>query len=190
MTNHEADRDGGGLLALVLLALLAGAVAGLVGAVFRLFLFQADRLREALIGWAHGWETTGLLLVLALCSAATALAAWLVRRFSPHAAGSGFPHVEAVRGRQPANAGAAKRPPGVPAAYDSGDAITQSVLPGDVSLATIPAAFAVRFVVGAVEESRHADDRKPLRLNIQMGEQRPAERSSCAPVPSARPSGF
>jgi CIC family chloride channel protein len=102
MTNHEADRDGGGLLALALLALLAGALAGLVGAVFRLFLFQADRLREALIGWAHGWETTGLLLVLALCSAATALAAWLVRRFSPHAAGSGIPHVEAVlRGELP-----------------------------------------------------------------------------------------
>jgi CIC family chloride channel protein len=102
MTNHEADRDGGGLLALGLLALLAGALAGLVGAVFRLSLIQADRLRDALIGWAHGRETIGLLLVLALCAAATALAAWLVRLFSPHAAGSGIPHVEAVlRGELP-----------------------------------------------------------------------------------------
>jgi CIC family chloride channel protein len=42
------------------------------------------------------------LVVLALCAGATALAAWLVRRFSPHASGSGIPHVEAVlRGELP-----------------------------------------------------------------------------------------
>src|SRR5262249_31504504 len=38
----------------------------------------------------------GLLLVVAACAGATAVAAWLVRRFSPHASGSGIPHVEAV----------------------------------------------------------------------------------------------
>src|SRR5262249_36344596 len=38
----------------------------------------------------------GLLLVVAACASATAVAAWLVRRFSPHASGSGIPHVEAV----------------------------------------------------------------------------------------------
>ena len=51
-----------------------------------------------LIEWAYGWEAVGFLLVLAACAAATALAAWLVRRFSPHASGSGIPHVEAVLG--------------------------------------------------------------------------------------------
>ena len=37
-----ADHDEGSLLALALLALVAGAVAGLVGAIFRLSLEQAD----------------------------------------------------------------------------------------------------------------------------------------------------
>jgi chloride channel protein, CIC family len=100
MTNDEGQ--GGSLLALALLALVAGALAGLVGAIFRLSLVQADRLRGVLIEWAYGWEAVGFLLVLAACAAATALAAWLVRRFSPHAAGSGIPHVEAVlRGKLP-----------------------------------------------------------------------------------------
>ena len=97
MTNDEGQ-GGGSLLALALLALVAGALAGLVGAIFRLSLVQADRLRGMLIEWAHGWEVVGFLLVLAACAAATALAAWLVRRFSPHASGSGIPHVEAVLG--------------------------------------------------------------------------------------------
>ena len=83
-------------MALALLALVAGALAGLVGAIFRLSLEQADRLRNSLIGRAHGWEVLGFLFILAVCAAATALAAWLVRRFSPHASGSGIPHVEAV----------------------------------------------------------------------------------------------
>jgi chloride channel protein, CIC family len=101
MTN-DAGHDEGGLLALALLALVAGALAGLVGAIFRLSLAQADLLRNALIEWARGWEVLGLLLILALFAAATALAAWLVRRFSPHASGSGIPHVEAViRGELP-----------------------------------------------------------------------------------------
>ena len=101
MTDNEGH-DEGGLLALALLALVAGALAGLVGATFRLSLVEADRLRDALIAWAHRWDFLGLMFVLALCAAATALAAWLVRRFSPHASGSGIPHVEAVlRGELP-----------------------------------------------------------------------------------------
>jgi CIC family chloride channel protein len=86
----------GNLLGLALLALVAGALAGLVGAIFRLLLQQSDRLRDALIAWAHGRAALGFLLVVVACSAATALAAWLVRRFSPQASGSGIPHVEAV----------------------------------------------------------------------------------------------
>jgi CIC family chloride channel protein len=68
----------------------------LVGALFRLALVQADRWRDALVVWANGYGVVGLTLVVALAAAATALAAWLVRRFSPEATGSGIPHVEAV----------------------------------------------------------------------------------------------
>jgi chloride channel protein, CIC family len=101
MRNGESHGEGS-LLALALLALVAGALAGLVGAIFRLCLEQADRLRGVLIARAHGWEAVGFLFIIAGCGAATALAAWLVRRYSPHASGSGIPHVEAVvRGELP-----------------------------------------------------------------------------------------
>ena len=86
----------GSLLVLGALSLLVGAAAGLVGGLFRLSLAWADRLREALVGWAHDWSVAGFLLVTVTCAAATGVAAWLVRRFSPHASGSGIPHVEAV----------------------------------------------------------------------------------------------
>src|ERR1700676_520802 len=99
--NEDAERTAksaeqpGSLLALALLSLLVGAAAGLLGALFRLALAQADRLRDAAIALAHG-QHNGLLLVILACAAATALAAWLVREFSPPASGSGIPHVEAV----------------------------------------------------------------------------------------------
>lgn len=85
-----------GLVSLALLALVAGAASGLVCAAFRLALDVADKYRTALVAWAHGYNLLGLALVVALAAAATALAAWLVRRFSPAASGSGIPHVEAV----------------------------------------------------------------------------------------------
>jgi len=75
--------------------LLVGAVTGLVCALFRLCLEHADRLRDQMIDWAHGETELGFLLVV-LAGAACAVAAWLVRRFAPHAGGSGIPHVELV----------------------------------------------------------------------------------------------
>src|SRR6516164_2578749 len=86
---------GGNLLKLGGFALLVGMFAGLIGAAFRLALLQADQFRDQLVTWAQGASFLGLLLVVAGCGAATASAAWLVRRFSPHASGSGIPHVEA-----------------------------------------------------------------------------------------------
>src|SRR5262249_31054491 len=77
-------------------ALVAGAAAGLVGAVFRISLGWADQLRDTLVKWSHDRSLPGFLLVTATCATATGIAAWLVRRFSPHASGSGIPHVEAV----------------------------------------------------------------------------------------------
>jgi CIC family chloride channel protein len=92
----ESADERAGLISLALLSLLAGAASGLVGAAFRLALLRAHAFRDGLITWAHGYNLLGMLLVVALAAAATALAAWLVRRFAPAASGSGIPHVEAV----------------------------------------------------------------------------------------------
>jgi CIC family chloride channel protein len=90
----ESERS---LVVLACLALVAGVAVGLVGACFRLALDQGDRAREALISWAHGeLGGAGLLLVAATCAGAVSVAAWMVRRYAPHASGSGIPHVEAV----------------------------------------------------------------------------------------------
>lgn len=88
--------DDGGLLGLACLTLLSGAVTGLVGALFRYCLQQADRVRDLLIAEAHGLAIAGFLLVVLITSALSLTAAWLVRRFAPHATGSGIPQVEAV----------------------------------------------------------------------------------------------
>ena len=92
----ESVEGQGSLLALALVAFLVGLVSGLVAALFRLALDQADRVRGALLAWAHGEALVGCVLVIAGCAAATVVAAWLVRRFVPQAEGSGIPHVEAV----------------------------------------------------------------------------------------------
>jgi chloride channel protein, CIC family len=92
----EPGTGEGGLLALAALALLAGAGSGLIVAVFRLALAAADRRRDALIASTHHQPLFGFVLVVAGAGAAVALAAWLVRRFSPYASGSGIPQVEAA----------------------------------------------------------------------------------------------
>lgn len=108
MSGREPTATGeeskGSLPGLAALSFTAGAAAGLLCAVFRLALEQADRARNAAIHLAHGGSPaanlSGLLLVIAACAAAAAIAAWLVRRFSPYASGSGIPHVEAVLDRE------------------------------------------------------------------------------------------
>jgi len=92
----EAADGRGSLLALALLSPIVGAGAGFLGALFLMALKRADAARNALIAWAHGEHWAGFVLVVAVIAAAAALAAWLVRRFSPAASGSGIPHVEAV----------------------------------------------------------------------------------------------
>jgi chloride channel protein, CIC family len=92
----------GSLLVLALLAPIVGAGAGLVGALFQIALKRGDACRDALIAWAHGEQFVGFLLFAAVSAAAVGVAAWLVCQFSPAAAGSGVPHVEAVlRGELP-----------------------------------------------------------------------------------------
>jgi chloride channel protein, CIC family len=90
----------GSLLKLGSIALLAGACVGLLGAFFRLALLQADNFRDHLIVWSQGLHLQGLVLIVVGCGIATAIAAWLVRRLSPDASGSGIPHVEAVLRRE------------------------------------------------------------------------------------------
>jgi CIC family chloride channel protein len=99
--DHKDDhRQIGGerhsLLRLAATAFIVGAATGCVGAIFRLLLVHADRLRDTTITWAHGHTIWGFLIVVGACAVATLFAAWLVRQFSPHASGSGIPHVKAV----------------------------------------------------------------------------------------------
>jgi chloride channel protein, CIC family len=100
----DADRGSGNgqchMLVLALSSLVVGAASGLVGAAFRLLLDQADRFRNVLIAQSDDWHFAGCLLIVIICAGATGLAAWLVRRFSPYASGSGIPHVEAVLNEQ------------------------------------------------------------------------------------------
>jgi CIC family chloride channel protein len=84
-------------LALALLALLVGTLAGLIGAIFRLSLREADSLRNAIIASAHGQAAAGFFLVLLGASPRPRLV-----RLAPSASGSGITHVEAVlRGKLP-----------------------------------------------------------------------------------------
>src|SRR5262245_56385976 len=83
-------------LPLAAVAIVVGALSGLVCASFRLVLEHADHLRESFIAWGHEIPIIGFLVLVGSIAAATALAANVVRRFSPYAGGSGIPHVEAV----------------------------------------------------------------------------------------------
>ena len=96
MDSKTPDNDRDGILVLGFLSLVAGAATGLVGACFRICLDRADQARGALLFWAADFGWGGYAIVVVACAAAAAIAAWLVRRFSPHAAGSGIPHVEAI----------------------------------------------------------------------------------------------
>src|SRR5262245_52539292 len=85
-----------GLTTLAAISLLAGAIAGLLGAAFRLTLEHADKLRGVILELPLVSGPLGWLVMLVLCGAAASAAAWLVRSVSPQASGSGIPHVERV----------------------------------------------------------------------------------------------
>ncbi len=93
---RRRDRSLRRLLFVSLLAPVVGAGAGLVDAIFRMTLEEANRLRDTVIAFAHGAPVLGFVLIVAGAAAAAALGAWLVRRYSPHASGSGIPQVEAA----------------------------------------------------------------------------------------------
>ncbi len=96
----QSDLDPGktprDLIVLALLTPIVGAAAGLVGGLFRLVLISADDMRTRWIGDARHDGVLALILVVLACAIAGYCAAWLVRRYSPVASGSGIPHVETV----------------------------------------------------------------------------------------------
>jgi chloride channel protein, CIC family len=88
MVHYREDR--GTLPLLALLSCMVGAATGFVAAVFRIALQQADRWRYVWITRTYAWPAPGWLFTVGAIAAMAASAAWLVERFSPQAAGSGF----------------------------------------------------------------------------------------------------
>ncbi|HVZ64641.1 MAG TPA: H(+)/Cl(-) exchange transporter ClcA [Lacunisphaera sp.] len=79
---------------IVLKAVLVGIVAGVLGSIFRLALEKGEHLRDLLIALSPaGW---GLPTAILIGAVGGGVGVWLVRRFAPHAAGSGIPHLKAV----------------------------------------------------------------------------------------------
>ncbi len=75
-------------------ALLVGLTAGLVASAFRLSLSWAEEARAHWLAGLPDWE--GALAAVALGAVGGGVGLWLVRRWSPEAAGSGIPHLKAV----------------------------------------------------------------------------------------------
>lgn len=77
-------------------AVLVGLAAGLVAVLFRYLLERAEELRTTGFAAARVHGAAATVLAIATCAVAVGLAAWLVRRVSPEAAGSGIPQLKAV----------------------------------------------------------------------------------------------
>jgi CIC family chloride channel protein len=93
---HADGATSAGLASLAVFSIIAGAASGLLATAFRLVLERADQFRTASIDRMHAWGPVGASLLIVSCAAATVVSAWLVRRFSPDASGSGIPQVEAT----------------------------------------------------------------------------------------------
>lgn len=95
-SNQKSPQQFGSLLILALLAPLAGALAGVVSALFRMAIERVARIRDELALSVHLRSVPRSLLFVAFCGLACALAARMTRKYSPFSAGSGIAHVEAV----------------------------------------------------------------------------------------------
>ncbi|MFN8466916.1 MAG: H(+)/Cl(-) exchange transporter ClcA [Caldilineaceae bacterium] len=104
ITEEKATTQG--LVKLALVALCAGAVTGVAGALFRLTLTWADKTRLEVLHYSHQYPYLGWLIPVIAAAVCVAIARFLVR-LEPLASGSGVQHVEAVmRGEaQPAPRG-------------------------------------------------------------------------------------
>ncbi len=84
-----------GLSRLAMAAVAAGAITGLIGALFRMTLGWADAGRAHLLDWAHQIPQGGILIPVLFAAISVGIARFLVR-FAPYSSGSGVQHVEAV----------------------------------------------------------------------------------------------
>jgi CIC family chloride channel protein len=84
-------------MVLVAGAVLVGAATGFLGVAFLKLLELGNAWRVDLTAILKTWPTgSGLLVVIIGTGLCTTLAAWLVTRFAPNAAGSGIPYVEKI----------------------------------------------------------------------------------------------
>lgn len=84
-------------MVLVAGAVLVGAATGFLGVAFLKLLEFGNAWRVDLTAILKTWPTgSGLLIVVIGTGLCTTLAAWLVTRFAPNAAGSGIPYVEKI----------------------------------------------------------------------------------------------
>lgn len=74
-------------------AILVGAIAGLLASSFRVALEHAEHWRDAVLERAGPWA---LPAALAIGAVGGGLGVWLVRRFAPHASGSGIPQLKSI----------------------------------------------------------------------------------------------
>jgi chloride channel protein, CIC family len=165
MSDSKPAKRYGSLMVLAVLAPIAGAAVGLIGAIFRLALEQADRFRDEQIAAAHNRGFAGFLLVTASCAAAVAFAAWLVRRFVPYASGSGIPHVEAAVNEevQPA-------PPGlIPVKFFGGLLAIGSGLALGREGPSVQMGAAIAYLVGKVSRQSGPDCRVLLAAGAGAG---------------------
>lgn len=93
------------LLRLALLSVAVGVTTGAVATAFRVILKAADLARTRWLSEPDSRTLLRFLATVAVISTAAALAAWMVRRFAPKAAGSGIPQVEAAVAGDAAPAG-------------------------------------------------------------------------------------
>jgi len=88
------DAERSGLLGLAAIAAIGGALAGLVGGLFRMILSSAESLRDSILQWAHEEPALRWIVPVVLAAACVALARLIVR-WAPEAGGSGVQRVEA-----------------------------------------------------------------------------------------------
>ena len=97
---HPEANDSSGLSAgevkrrhIVGKAVLVGIVAGVLASAFRWALENSEYWRDYGVAHAGRW---GLPVALLVGAVGGGFGVWLVRRFAPHAAGSGIPHLKAI----------------------------------------------------------------------------------------------
>lgn len=84
----------GSIFTLALIAIVAGALTGLVGGLFRLSLMGANNVRTSILDWTREEPALRWIVPMVLAGAAVAIAR-LIIRWVPEAAGSGVQRVEA-----------------------------------------------------------------------------------------------